>query len=39
VRGTCTGDILAINSPRSSVTSEKNYKPVIAALSDTGEVP
>ena len=31
--------ILAISSPWSSVTSKKNFSPVIAALSDTGDVP
>jgi hypothetical protein len=39
VRGTCTGCILAIKSPAASVTSKKNFNPVIAALSDTGETP
>ena len=39
MRGTRTGCIFAISSPRSSVTSKKNFNPVIAALSDTGEVP
>ena len=39
VRGTRTGRIFAINSPRSSVTSKKNFKPVIVALSVIGELP
>ena len=39
VRGTRTGCILAISSPRSSVTSKKNFRPVIVALSVIGEVP
>ena len=39
VRGIRTGCIFTINSPRSSVTSKKNFSPVMAALSDTGEVP
>ena len=39
VRGTRTGCILAINSPRSSVTSKKNFNPVSVALSVIGEVP
>ena len=39
VRGIRTGCIFAISSPRSSVTSKKNFNPVIAAFSDTGEVP
>ena len=39
VRGTRTGCIFAINSLRSSVTSKKNFNPVIVALSVIGEVP
>jgi hypothetical protein len=39
VRGTNTGFILAINSLRSSVTSKKNFNPVMVALSVIGEVP
>src|SRR5579864_1331008 len=39
VRGTRTGCILTISSGRSSVISKKNFSPVIAAFSDTGEVP
>ena len=39
VRGTRTGCILAINSPRSRVMSKKNFKPVSVALIVTGEVP
>ena len=39
VRGTRTGCILAISSGRSRVTSLKNFSPVIAALSETGEMP
>jgi hypothetical protein len=38
VRGTRTGCILAISSPRSSVTSKKNFSPVRVALSVIGEV-
>ena len=34
-----TGCILAISSPRPSVTSKKNFRPVIVALSVIGEVP
>ena len=39
VRGTNTGFIFAINSPRSSVTPKKNFSPVMVALSVIGEVP
>ena len=39
LRGTLTGRILLITSRRSSVTSKKNFNPVIAALIDTGDVP
>jgi hypothetical protein len=39
VRGTRTGCILAISSPRSSVTSKKNFSPVMVALSVIGEAP
>ena len=39
MRGTRTGCILAISSPRPSVTSKKNFSPVIVALSVIGEVP
>jgi hypothetical protein len=36
VRGTRTGCILAINSPRSSVTPKKNFSPVRVAFSVIG---
>ena len=39
VRGIRTECILAIKSARSSVISKKNFSPLIAALSETGEVP
>jgi len=38
-RGTLTGRILAIRSASQSVTSKKNFSPVIAALSEVGEMP
>jgi hypothetical protein len=39
VRGTNTGFIFAINSLRSSVTSKKNFNPVIVTFRVIGEVP
>jgi hypothetical protein len=39
VRGTDTGCILAINSPRLSVTSKKNFRPEIVAFNVIGEAP
>jgi hypothetical protein len=39
VRGTRTGCILAISSGWLSVISKKNFSPVMAAFSDTGEMP
>ncbi len=39
MRGTRTGCILAINSPRLSVMSKKNFSPVIVALIVIGAVP
>ncbi len=39
VCGNRTGCIFAISSPCPSVTSKKNFRAVIAAFSDTGEVP
>jgi hypothetical protein len=34
LRGRCTGCIFAITSPRSNVTSKKNFSPLMAELSD-----
>jgi hypothetical protein len=39
VRGTRTGCIRAIRSGSWSVISKKNFSPVIAAFSETGDVP
>ena len=39
VRGSFTGCILAISSPRPRVMSKKNFSPVSVALSVMGEVP
>jgi len=39
VRGSFTGCILAISSPRPSVMSKKNFSPVSVALSVMGEAP
>jgi hypothetical protein len=39
IRGTNTGFIFAIKSRRWSVTSKKNFNPVMVALSVIGEVP
>jgi hypothetical protein len=39
VRGSRTGCIFAINSLRPTVMSKKNFNPLIAALSEPGEMP
>jgi hypothetical protein len=39
VRGSFTGCMRAINSPRPRVVSKKNFKPVSVAFSVMGEVP
>jgi len=39
VRGSFTGCILAISSPRPSVMSKKNFRPVSVALIVMGDVP